>query len=536
MVESLPLRSYQQEALNALFQGWSAGPRRLAVVLPTGAGKTVVFSHLAARAARAGRRTLIIAHRDELIRQAADKVRAVSPDLKVGIVKADENDHADADVIVGSQQTLAKERRRNEITGLGLVVVDEAHHAAADTYKEILRHFGCFDGRMYTAGFTATMSREDGGLADVWEDIVYRRDILEMIRDRHLVDVRGKTITIDGLNLDTVKSRAGDFQDGQLGTALNDSGAAVIVADAYQEHAADRPGILFAPTVDAAHIMTSAMNSAGIPTATVWGAMGREERAAALEGYRTGKYQCLSNCMVLTEGFDAPWASCAVIARPTQSAALYVQMVGRVLRPWKDKRDALVLDVAGISTKHKLASIVDLTSEQVAAPEDNESLLEAEKRERTGITIPSGNIDWEEVNLFADSSAAWLATRGGTWFLSVPQGYFFLLPDEEPGNFRVRYWKQGVGPQVADPEHDMAYPLEYAMRWAEMYADRVAGSITRRAMAWRSRPMSPSQSRMCRSLQIPVVDGMTQGQASQAISVVLATRDLDGFLGQGVAA
>ncbi|MFD9405293.1 DEAD/DEAH box helicase, partial [Streptomyces sp. NPDC060011] len=355
-------RPYQVDAIEALRKGWAAGTNRLAVVLPTGAGKTVVFSHLAHQMLDTlnGGRVLVIAHREELIEQAAAKLLAVDPMLRVGIVKAQRDDHADADVIVASVQTLAVAKRREAIRDIGLVIVDECHHAAARTYMEVLEHFGAWRG-VPVAGFTATMTRTDGGLAEVWEDVVFRLDILDMIGDGYLCDVRGKRITVDSLDLDKVRTRGGDLVDGQLGKALEDSGALDAIAKAYVDHAGDRPGVVFTPTVATAQAAAAALEAAGITAAPVWGGMSRDDRRATLARYSAGDVQVLTNCMVLTEGFDAPHTSCAVIARPTKSPGLYVQMAGRALRPAPGKRDALLLDVMGASTRHKLASMVDLT-------------------------------------------------------------------------------------------------------------------------------------------------------------------------------
>ncbi|MFF5009638.1 DEAD/DEAH box helicase [Streptomyces phaeochromogenes] len=527
MPEALPLRDYQRAAIDALHNGWQTGGRRLAVLLPTGAGKTVVFSHLAAEQHDRGIRTLVVAHREELIKQAAAKIRAVAPHLNVGIVKAELDEHQDADVIVASIQTLAVRKRREAITGVGLVIVDEAHHAAAPTYMEVLQHFGCFD-RTPAAGFTATMRREDGGLAEVWERIVYTRDILEMIADRHLVNVRGKAVRVADLDLDSVKSRAGDLQDGQLGQALDDSGAAAVVADAYTKFAADRPGVVFTPTVDTAQSMADVLNSRGIRTAAVWGDMPREERGATLKAYADGDLQVLSNCMVLTEGFDAPWASCAVIARPTKSASLYVQMVGRVLRPWPGKRDALVLDVMGASTRHKLATLADLTEREVAV-DDDESLaaavLDDDPDAYPGLRTVA--VDWQDISLFDESAVRWLRTRGGTWFIPAGDTLYFLVPGEESGSYRIRRWTpaEGVRPPSPDPE----YPLEFAMQWAEVYAQRAAQHLAIRGAGWRQRPPSVKQLNYCRFKRIPVPPGATAGEVSDLQAVHQASARLDGY-------
>ena len=528
MSEALQPRDYQRAAIQALHSGWKNGLTRPAVVLPTGSGKTVVFAHLIlGMLANLNGRALVIAHREELLHQAAAKIRAVAPHLRVGIVKAEKDEHLDVDVVVASIQTLAVEKRREAITGIGLVIVDEAHHAAARTYVEVLRHFGCFDSTP-AAGFTATMKREDGGLAEVWEEVVYTRDILEMIADRYLVDVRGKQVVVGGLNLDAVKTRHGDLQDGQLSQALTDSGAATVVADAYVELAKDRPGVIFTPTVDTAHAMTDAMNAVGIPTATVWGDMPKQERAAALKAYEAGDIQVLSNCMVLTEGFDAPWASCAVIARPTKSAALYVQMVGRVLRPWEGKKDALVLDVAGASTRHKLASIVDLTGYEIGTPEDGQSLAEA-ALDNGHVDIPGLRniaVDWQDINLFTDSAVRWLRTRGGTWFIPAGDDLFFLVPGEESQSYRIRRWAPARG--VWGPNPDPEYPLGFAMRWAESYAQRVAPHLARKAARWRSGAPSQKQLAFCRFKGIVVPRSSTAGDVSDLQSVFLASSRIDG--------
>jgi superfamily II DNA or RNA helicase len=528
MPEALPLRDYQRAAIDALHAGWKAGGLRLAVLLPTGAGKTVVFSHLAAELHARGIRTLVAAHREELIQQAAAKVRAIAPGLRVGIVKAERDEHADADVIVASIQTLAVPRRREAITGVGLVIVDEAHHAAAPTYVETLAHFGCFD-RTPAAGFTATMSRTDGGLAEVWQEIVYTRDILEMIADRHLVDVRGKAVRVAGLDLDAVRTRHGDLQDGQLAQALDDADAAAVVADAYLEHAADRPGVVFTPTVATARSMAEVMTARGIRTAAVWGEMPREERAAVLDLYAAGEVQVLSNCMVLTEGFDAPWASCAVIARPTKSAALYVQMVGRVLRPWEGKRDALVLDVMGASTRHKLATLADLTARDLSAVREDQSLAEA-ALEDDPHALPGLRrvaVEWQDISLFAESAVRWLRTRGGTWFIPAGDDLLFLLRGEEPQTYRIRLWDRQLGARVPSP--DTEYPLEFAMRWAELYAQRRAPQLARKAARWRAGPPSPKQLAFCRRARITVPPGATAGDVSDLQAVVIASRRIDAW-------
>lgn len=520
--ETFTPRPYQVDAIKALTAGWTGLNNRLAVVLPTGAGKTVVFANLISEMLDQlnGQRALVIAHREELIQQAAAKIRAVRPDLRIGVVKAERDEHQDVDVIVASIQTLAVERRRNAIRDIGMVIVDECHHAAARTYLDVLEHFGAWRG-IPTAGFTATMTRTDGGLAEVWEEVVFTLDILEMIEDGYLCDVRGKRITVPGLDLDSVKTRNGDLQDGQLGQALDDSGAAEVVAEAYRLHAGDRPGVVFTPTVETAQSMAEAFTAAGIPAAAVWGDMPKDDRAAVLDQYKAGTVQVLTNCMVLTEGFDAPWTSCVVIARPTKSAGLYCQMAGRGLRLFDGKKDALILDVMGASTRHKLASIVDLTGREVVMGDEEQTLREAvrETEEKTKQVIDFSRVQVEEIDLFHGSSVRWLKTESGVWFIPVGDAAFvFLVRNPVDRTYWLRRFDVNNG--VVGPKHDVPLPLADAKAWLEQQA-RTMGSrwLAARSAPWRNRPASVKQLNFCRANGIRVPHGSTAGEVSDLQAV-----------------
>lgn len=336
---------------------------------------TVVFSHLVRELRRTRRiaRVLVLAHREELLEQAADKIHKVSPHLRVGIVKGSRNDHDNAHVVVASVQTMAYRRpcrnqrvdedgnpmgrcnqcsrcsilpRAEQIKGIQAIIVDEAHHAAAPSYKRVLRHYGGFDeGGIPVAGFTATMTRDKGGLAKVWEDVVYTRDIADMISDGFLVKPHAKQVVVPGMDLDQAKKTSGDFTAKSLAQLMLDADAMSEIAKAYQEYASDRPGIVFCPTVEVAHAMTEAFVGVGIPTTTVWGDMPDEERKQALADFKSGKVQVLSNVMVLTEGFDEPKASCLVVARPTLNPGLYcLDEKTEVLtnQGWKGADDSLL--------------------------------------------------------------------------------------------------------------------------------------------------------------------------------------------------
>jgi superfamily II DNA or RNA helicase len=546
MTATLKLRDYQREALDSLHTAWGIGEiLRAAVVLPTGLGKTVIFAELCREAVRNGDRPVILVHREELATQAADKLRTVDPSLTVGIVKAERREY-DADVYVCSVPTLATGTRTEELlrylppADRRLIVVDECHHSAAPTWTRVLRDLGSFTAAR-TAGFTATLSREDSRhLGDVWEKVVYTRDILYGIRRGFLTDVRGLAVTVDDLDLSTVAKSSTDYREGALGEALLQSGAGEIIADAVKEHAPDRPGVLFAPTVQTTKVFAEDLNEAGISTEVITGETPSEDRAAIFKRHRTGETQILSNCMVLTEGWDAPHTSCAIIARPTQASGLYVQMVGRVLRPFPGKADALVLDVVGVTNRHALATIATLTKSKIT-PEDGESLAEAEARhdaEQKAIDAgkpadavrAAGALAAVEVDLFHGSKSVWLQTYAGTWFIPTKEWTFFLWPENGSG-----LWKLGRKPTWRNKHSKGGWireglDLGYAMAIGEAEAAEVDASISQKSASWRRKSNKPSDVQLAEVARLGLRgyhEDMNRAEVSDLISVYYASRDLD---------
>lgn len=546
----LKLRDYQTKTLDAIDAYFFQDDiQRQAAVLPTGAGKTVIFSWLSkywidhrAERFRLPAKVLILVHRDELVDQAVDKLHQVAPDLHVGVVKAERNEH-DAQIIVGSVQTLQRPSRSAAVGPVGLIIVDECHHSTAVSYRRVLERFDAMDimgspvvpGGPKVVGFTATLSRSDNGnLGDIWQTVAHRIDILDLIELGHLVDVSGRRITVDGFTLEGVVQRGGDYAPRSLSDALISADAQRVTADAYLEYAKDRSGLVFVPSVDAAHEFTEEFRRRGISTETVWGAMPKELRRDTLERFRRGEIQVLTNCMVLTEGFDAPIASCAVIARPTKSAELYVQMVGRVLRPYPGKESALVLDIAGATEEHRLATLADLTSRRIEIVQEGMSLKETVTRE-----LANGNpflqdyvLNSYQVDLFNRSSARWLQTQEGIWFIRTRDNLFFVWPD---GQDRYKAGKRPI--HVAGGEF-LASGLEFdvAREWVETEAlaedeKNVRGGGARlatRKAGWRSGRQIPSEAQMNMALRYGIKpEGKSKAQLSDEIDIVIASDLLD---------
>jgi hypothetical protein len=292
--------------------------------------------------------------------------------------------------------------------------------------------------------------------------------------------------------------------------------------------------------VHSAEVIGEAMSDVGITSALVHGAMAAEDRRRALESFKAGDVQALTNCMVLTEGTDLPLASCAVIARPTTHQGLYVQMAGRVLRPAPGKVDALVLDVVGASARHSLNAGVDLFGDEVER-EPGEIEEDAEDAEDdAGVEdllgdgsgsepeiYANGPLVAEEVDLFRDSSSAWLRTFGGTWFLPAGERYIALIPSTLPDggwdivamNSRIRGESRWVRRGVSD--------LGYAMAWAEGDVTPTETSLARKGRSWQAKKPSDTQMDLARRMGIIVVDGMRSGEVSGQIAIAFASRRID---------
>lgn len=386
---TIQLRPYQVDTINAVEAAWAEGITRPVAVLATGAGKTTIFCDLIGRhmpRLRAeGKRILVLAHREELLNQAAERVKLQNPDLWVAVVKGSrgQKTHQFADVVVASVQTLARPKRREAVDRIGMVIVDECHNAASKSYKDVLAHYGCIpavDGQTIgrgvhgvgtpTLGVTATLTRMNGGLPEVWDSVAHQVKIHTLIKGGYLVPPVAKSVEIPGLNLATTRVTGGDLNAGDLATALEDSEAFGVIADTWMAEAVTpdgpypyRPTIVFMPNVATAEHMKDAFLARGVCADVVTGAMGGQARKAVYDRYNSGECQVLVNCMVLTEGFDAPLTSCVIIGRPTLNGGLYVQCVGRGLRLADGKSDCLILDVAGASLKHSLAGVNDLESD-----------------------------------------------------------------------------------------------------------------------------------------------------------------------------
>src|SRR5690349_21813760 len=340
-----------------MLREWQQGARRIAAVMATGGGKTPTAMTVAEMSLARGRPTLWVAHRTELIDQAIDKAQQVSPGRRIGRMQGRVKQYR-AELVVASIQTastpgslaLLKSRR------WGLIIVDETHHIAADTYVRLLRELGAYepDGPLLL-GVTATLDRSDGkALGQIFETVVTPQiGLIDLIKapapGPYLVPPRGIRVKIAELDLAHVKRTAGDFNSGALGSAMSAAMAPKRTVEAWQEHALGRPTVAFLPTVALSIEQAQTFNDAGVPAVHLDGTTPAADRAEALDRFRRGELVVLCNVGLFTEGTDLPSISCVVLGRPTSSGSLYQQMVGRGLRLHPGKRDCIVLDVTGVT-------------------------------------------------------------------------------------------------------------------------------------------------------------------------------------------
>jgi len=359
------LRDYQQECLKTILYRYKTGVRRQLVCLPTGTGKTVIFASFP-KFFRMKRRMLVLAHREELLEQAREKIIRANPHLSVEVEQAARSAGSTCDVVVGSVQTLGRQSssriRRIAPDEFYLVVVDEAHHAIAPTYRRVLKWLGVMEPgtRKLLVGFTATPKRGDGqGLDRVFEEIVFSRTLPEMIASGYLVPVSGYRVETS-VDLSHVKIRLGDFISSQLSEAVNIKERNDLVIDVFKKYLSDRQTLCFCVDVAHTYSLEKAFCDAGVSVASVTGEMSSEKRRKTLQDFSEGRVRVLTNCMVLTEGYDESSVSGIIIARPTRSSLLYVQMIGRGTRLHTGKKDVMIIDLVDVTKDHSLITLPSL--------------------------------------------------------------------------------------------------------------------------------------------------------------------------------
>lgn len=353
----MELRPYQQEAREAVETDWAGEYLRTLLVLPTGTGKTIVFSKIVEDMVYSGRRCLILAHRGELLEQAADKLLQATG-LRCSVEKAEETClNSWYRVTVGSVQSLMRGERLERFPDdyFDVIVVDEAHHILSDGYQRVLGHFE----QARVLGVTATPDRGDmRNLGQYFEHLAYEYTLPKAIRDGYLCPIKAVTIPLT-LDLSHVGVQAGDFKSSDIDTALDPY--LHQIAQEMKAYCEDRKTVVFLPLVRTSQKFRDILNVQGFRAAEVNGSS--QDRAEILRDFDEGKYNVLCNSMLLTEGWDCPSVDCVVVLRPTKVRSLYSQMVGRGTRLFPGKEDLLLLDFLWHTERHELCHPASLICE-----------------------------------------------------------------------------------------------------------------------------------------------------------------------------
>lgn len=358
----MELRPYQQEAMDAILEAWENGTHKTLLVLPTGCGKTIVFAKVTEECVRRGDRVLILAHRGELLEQAADKIRKATR-LGCATEKAEETCLGSwFRITVGSVQSMMRESRLSRFPDdyFDTIIIDEAHHCISDSYQRVLHHFP--EARVL--GVTATPDRGDmKNLGQVFESLAYEYTLPRAIKEGYLSPIKAVTIPLK-VDLTSVGVQSGDFKAGDLGTALDPYLEGI--ATEMEKYCRDKKTVVFLPLVKTSQKFRDILNAHGFQATEVNGES--QDRAEILQEFDVGRYNVLCNSMLLTEGWDCPSVDCIVVLRPTKVRSLYCQMVGRGTRLFPGKDHLLLLDFLWHTERHELCHPAHLIceSEEVA--------------------------------------------------------------------------------------------------------------------------------------------------------------------------
>ncbi|CAI5756640.1 unnamed protein product [Candida verbasci] len=431
------LRDYQHDAIDSVLGLIDNGVRRSAVVIATGGGKTVIFSHLISKLkpfnVGRGNKTLVIAHTEELIKQASEKIQLVNPELKVEKEIRKLKASSNADVIVASIQSIVRRNRyeRFNPNEFKSIIIDECHHSTAKSYMKILTHFNATNSNseIYVIGFTATLTRLDNNaLNKVFDKIAYERSLNHMIDNKELVEMKISISDIK-VNLNKVVIKASDYESNSLYQELKNMEFNEIILLYYlklQKQYQYKSTMVFCVNIEHCRELCGLYQSYGINAQYVTGETSKVERENIIEDFKNGKIPVLCNVGVFTEGTDIPNIDCVILGRPTLSKSLMIQMVGRGLRLHEDKTHCHVLDLVGLTldgleVKSSLEG-KDLKEKQKHVQEENEESIEIDEEEIPSETLESvkqrRELAIKNVLRLLDSGLFKLKTVDGT---SIPE-------------------------------------------------------------------------------------------------------------------
>ena len=534
---TLTLRPYQQEALDAVVSNANNGIKKQLVVLPTGAGKTVIFSQLPIIKPDT-LPMLVLAHRSELLDQARSKILDCNPNLTVEIEQA-ERKAGRVDVVVASVATLGRNNtpRIEEYPKdyFKSIVIDEAHHAAAPSYRRIIDYFS----PDFLLGVTATPQRSDSTrLIDVFDEIVYYRTIQDLIQEgwlSPLVGYRVKTST----DISEVEIQNGEYSQSQLEEKIDNPERNAHVVAAYRNLAMDKKALVYASGVRHAENLALSFRQASVETAVIVGTTPREERETILAQFAKGQISVIVNVGVLTEGFDEPSLEAIIIAKPTRSTLLYTQIVGRGTRLFEGKKHCIIIDIADTTKGKKPIGLPTLLGMPPEFDLQGQSLTDvAEKFEELESYCPGEavrvlnpediQVAYTRINLFMPpppnpvvleySKLVWAEIAEDEFHLGLNNSESMRIKCDTLGRWNVTlHDNTQKSTRVLGIAPDMREAFARSDRWIQ--SNRASSvSLLDSSAAWRADSPTDSQQKLLKRIGVPITSDMTKGMASQIIS------------------
>ena len=341
------LRPYQNKAIEDIRHHFSRGKERILLVAPTGSGKTVIASSMMQKAKERSNFNLFVAHRRELVMQCSRKLSDFG--LNHGVIMAQKSPNMMADIQVASIQTFASRKDRDDFIKpkADVIILDEAHRSVSGQFQELIKVYP----NAFIIGLTATPCRNDGrGLGNVYEELVEAGSIKELTKLGYLVPNRIVAPTIP--DLQKIRIVAGDYEKKALTKKMNTAKLVGDIVSHWIKYGENRATVVFATSIAHSKHIANIFRQNGVPSGHIDSEQNELERETQLANLNSGKIKVLSNCQILTEGWDQPKISCVIIARPTKSYPMYLQMIGRTLRPYPNKKDTLIIDHSGCVYEH----------------------------------------------------------------------------------------------------------------------------------------------------------------------------------------
>ena len=534
---TIQLRPYQQEALDAINTFSDKGINRQLVVLPTGAGKTVIFSHLP-QTKNDSLPMLVLAHRAELLYQAKEKIGWSNPELDIQIEQAD-NVAGHCDVVVASVPTLGRAESERILKYpkdyFKSIVIDEAHHAAAPTYRRILDYFN----PSLLLGVTATPQRSDNTrLTDVFDEIVYYKTIQDLIEDGYLCSLVGYRIKTE-TDISGVATNEGDYVASQLEDAIDTPERNAHIVAAYHSLVPESKAIVFCAGVKHANNLASSFSATQVSTEVILGDTSAQDREHILARFKSGQTRVLVNVGVLTEGFDEPSIQSIILARPTRSTLLYTQIVGRGTRLYEGKPHCTILDFVDTTKGKKPIGLPSLLGLPPEFDLQGQDLIEVAKKykeledycpgEAVRVLDPNDiELAYKRINLFMPpppnefvqqySRYVWAEVAENDFHLGIDNNNSLRIYVDALGRWLVEFRYRS---QTKNETHILGYPED--MRESFVRADRwitnnFDSKLIESDAAWRSDGPSDAQRKLLKRIGVPVTSDMTKGTASQIIS------------------